>query len=103
MKFCLILCAILATAALCEAASDPVAAELARSAREAENSGQIVRAYLLYGEAASRDPQNTSYLENRNALASAAKLLTKAEVQTADITEDVKAAERNRSDGATSD
>ena len=97
MKICFIFCALLALAITADAATDPVAAELARSAREAESSGQIVRAYLLYGEAATRDPQNSSFRANRDALASAAKLLMKADIQTADVAEDVKAAERNRS------
>lgn len=96
MKFRLIIGAILTLAAVCSAATDPVAAEFARSAREAENSGQIVRAYLLYGEAVARDPQNSSYRANRAALASTAKLLTQAHIETADIAADIKAAERSR-------
>lgn len=98
MKFLLLIfCALLAVAGPCFAAGDPVAAELARTAREAANSGQTVRAYLLYGEALARDPNNSSYRANRDALAPAAKLLTQADVQSADITEDVKEAERHRS------
>lgn len=81
---------------MCEAASDPVAAQLARTAREAQDSGQVVRAYLLFAEASARDPQNSSYRSNRDALASAAKLLMQAQVQSADISEDVKAVERSR-------
>lgn len=50
----------------------------------------------MYEQAALRDPDNSSYRANRDALAPAAKLLVKSQVQTADITEDVKAAERNR-------
>jgi general secretion pathway protein D len=87
---------LLSLAALCQAETDPVAAKLARLAREAANSGQTVRAYLLYGEALARDPNNPSYRANRDALAPAAKLLTQADIQTADVTEDVKEAERNR-------
>jgi general secretion pathway protein D len=75
-------------------AADAVAARLARQAREAENSGQLVRAYLLYAEAAARDPSNLSYRNNRDSLASAASLLTKANIQKADISTDVKAAEK---------
>jgi len=96
LKLPLIACVILAMVATCEAASDPVAAQIARSAHEAEDSGQFVRAYLLYGEALARDPHNSSYRSNRDALAPAAKLLTQAQIQTADISEDVKAAEGSR-------
>lgn len=79
---------------LCRAAGDSVAARLAAQAREAQNSGQLVRAYLLYAEAAARDPKNPSYRENRDALESAAKLLTKADVQREpDISSDVQVAE----------
>lgn len=81
-------------AVACWAASDPVAARLAHEAHEARNSGQIVRAYLLYAEAVARDPQNPSYRADRDALAPAAKLLAKADVQTADISADVDAAEK---------
>ena len=87
---------LLLTATLASGASDPVAATLAREAHDARVSGQVVRAYLLYAEAAARDPRNSTYRANRDALAPAAKLLTKAEIQTADVSTDVKAAERAR-------
>lgn len=98
MKFCFLLWSILALAATCRAATDPLAAELARSAREAQNSGQLVRAYLLFAEASARDPQNSSYRANRDALASPAKLLTQAQIQTGDISADLKEAESHRPD-----
>src|SRR5205823_92311 len=77
---------------------DAVAARLADDAHEALDSGQIVRAYLLYGEAAARDPQNPSYRANRDALAPAAKLLTRAKIQTADadVVAEIVAAEKER-------
>ena len=81
-------------AAICASAADTVAARLAREAHEAETSGQIVRAYPLYAEAAARDPLNPTYRANRDSLASAATLLTKAKIQTADVSPDVKAAEK---------
>jgi general secretion pathway protein D len=62
-------------------AADPGVAALARAADKARNSGQVVRAYLLYAEAAARDPRNESYRENRNALKPLADLLSKAGVQ----------------------
>lgn len=74
--------------------SHAVASHLANLARKAEKSGQTVRAYLLFAEAAARDPQNTSYRSNRDALAAAAKLLTEAHVETTDITNDVHTAEK---------
>lgn len=79
---------------LCRAAGDSVAARLAGQAREAQNSGQLVRAYLLYAEAAARDPKNSSYGANRDALEPAAKLLTKANVQREpDVSSDIQQAE----------
>jgi len=75
-----------------------VAAKLARSANEARNSGRLVRAYMLFAEAAARDSQNPSYRANRDALAPIAKLLSKANVETADISADIKAAEANPSE-----
>ena len=70
-----------------------IAVRLANRARKAAASGQTVRAYLLYAEAAVRDPQNPSYRANRDALAPAAKLLTAAKVQSADIHSEVFSAE----------
>ncbi len=85
---------VLALAALVSSA-DPrnVAAHLAKEARRAQNAGQIVRAYLLYAEAAARDPHTVSYAVNRDALAPAAQLFTKANIESADIAPDIRAAE----------
>lgn len=91
MKLRIFACPLLAAA--CLAASDPIAARLARQAHDAQASGQVVRAYLLYAAAAARDPQNPTYGPNRDALAAAAKLLTKADIQTADISHDMEAAQ----------
>ncbi|HEY1214184.1 MAG TPA: hypothetical protein VGE93_11185, partial [Bryobacteraceae bacterium] len=77
----------------CWAGGDPVAVKLARSANEARNSGRLVRAYMLFAEATARDPQNPTYRANRDALAPVAKLLSKANVETADISGDIKAAQ----------
>ncbi len=71
---------LLSFSVLC-AAADPSAEELARAANKARNSGQLVRAYLLYAEAAARDPKNESYRVNRDGLKPLAKLLTKAGVE----------------------
>lgn len=66
---------------------------LAREAHQAQDSGQLVRAYLLYAEAAARDPHTPGYAANRDALRSIANLLTKANVQAANVDSDVKEAE----------
>lgn len=85
---------VVVAASTCFAAADAVAARLAHEAGEARNAGQLVRAYLLYSEAAARDPQVDSYRENRDALAPLAKLLTSASVETApDIKATIAAAE----------
>jgi type II secretory pathway component GspD/PulD (secretin) len=78
----------------CWAAGNDVAARLARAAKQAEDNNQIVRAYLLYAAAAARDPQNGTYRANRDALAPAAKLLSKAQIETADITKDLEEIEK---------
>src|SRR3954463_15317395 len=79
--------------------ADSVASKLARQAEQARKSGQIVGAYLLYSEAAARDPHNPTYTANRDALASAARLLSKANVQDADVSAEVKAAEAKEETG----
>lgn len=96
MKLRIVGCALIAL--VCSAAHDDVAARLAKQAREAQNSGQFVRAYLLYAEAAARQPNNPSYRANRDALTSIAKLLTKAQIENADISADIKAAEQAHRD-----
>src|SRR5436305_843692 len=70
--------------------ADSVALRLAREAEKARDSGHVVRAYLLYSEAAARDPHNPTYVSNRDALAAGAKLLTKAEVENANVSDEVK-------------
>lgn len=87
---------LLVLAATCWAAGDSVAARLAKQAKKAFESGEIVRAYLLYAEAFARDPQNASYRRNRDELQPAAMLLTKANVQTADISQDLAIAKAER-------
>lgn len=79
---------------VCLWAGDPVAARLGREAHEAQESAQLVRAYLLYAEAAARDPSNPTYRANRDALASVTSLLTKADIEKADIAADINSAEQ---------
>ncbi|HEX4232257.1 MAG TPA: type II and III secretion system protein [Bryobacteraceae bacterium] len=92
LKLGILIC--LVAVATCFAANDPVAARLARAAESARDSGQLVHAYLLYAEAAARDPRVDSYRQNRDALAPVAKLLTAAQVEPApDIKAEIQAAE----------
>jgi hypothetical protein len=84
---------LLAAASYCAAAND-VAERIAHAAKTAEDNNQIVRAYLLYAAAAARDPQNPGYRANRDALAPAAKLLSKAEIQNADISKELEEIEK---------
>jgi type II secretory pathway component GspD/PulD (secretin) len=91
LKLRIILSAFLALTSL--TAADAVAARLAREARQAQNSGQLVRAYLLFAEAVARDPRNPTYRADRDALAPAAQLLSKAKIETANISADIQAAE----------
>ena len=62
-------------------AADPTAGQLAREARAAQNAGLIVRAWMLYAEAARLDPKNVSYLTNREALAPLAHMMMQAGFQ----------------------
>jgi len=61
--------------------ADPTAAQLAREARKAQNAGLIVRAWILYAEAARLDPKNASYLTKRDALAPLARTMSQAGFQ----------------------
>lgn len=76
--------------------ADSQAGRLAHRAEQARGSGQIVSAYLLYAEAASLEPKNARYTSNRDALAPAAKLLSKMELDTPNK-EDVAAAKEEES------
>ena len=91
LKLRIVLSAFIALTSL--TAADRVATRLAREAREAQSAGQLVRAYLLFAEAAAREPRNPTYRADRDALASIAQLLTKAKVETANVSADIKAAE----------
>ncbi len=54
-------------------------------------AGSTVRAYLLYKEAATLDPLNEKYRENRDELEPLAKLLLDKQLEDADIQPDIKA------------
>lgn len=83
--------------ALCCTAGDGIAERIARAAKQAEDNNEVVRAYLLYSAACARDPQNATYRANRDALAPAAKLLTKTEVQSANVSKELAEIEKESS------
>jgi general secretion pathway protein D len=87
--------ACLLTAFACWAAtSQEVAQQLAARALKAQLSGETVRAYLLFSEAAKRDPRNPTYRAGRDSLATAAKLLRDNDIESADVSADIKEAEQ---------
>jgi general secretion pathway protein D len=58
-------------------ADDPSAAELYKRGRQAEKKGHIAQAYLLYSEAAAKDPNNHLYWERSQAVRTRAALEAK--------------------------
>ena len=65
----------LVLAPLCLGAGpEPDAAQLFREGQKAEKAGQTVRAYLLYAEAAAKDPQSPAYWMHAQALRPAAMM-----------------------------
>jgi general secretion pathway protein D len=62
--------------------AEATAPQLAREARKAQNAGLVVRAWMLYSEAARIDPANPAYRTERDALAPFARMLAQAGVQT---------------------
>ncbi len=58
-------------------ADDPSAAELFKRGRQAEKKGHIAQAYLLYSEAAAKDPNNHLYWDRSQAVRTRAALEAK--------------------------
>ena len=58
-------------------AAEPTAAELFRQGKLAERAGDVVRAYLLYSEAAAKDPGHLEYWARSQALRTQAALQAK--------------------------
>lgn len=58
-----------------EPSAPPKAQDLFRQAEKAERDGQVVRAYVLYAEAAAADPANIEYWSRAQALRPAASLI----------------------------
>jgi general secretion pathway protein D len=76
-------------------ASGPdLAKRLAERARSARDAGEIVRAYLLYNEAARLDPSEASYPASRDGLAPAANLLMKTQLEEPVVAADIAAVEK---------
>lgn len=93
LHFRILLC--LAGSLACWAAGGAdVARQLAARALKAQISGETLRAYLLFAEAAKRDPGNPTYRADRDSLESAAKLLRNGGIESADISGDIKEAEQ---------
>ena len=92
--------AVFCLACLAWAAPSPqaVAKRLAERARTARDSGEIVRAYLLYNEAARRDPSNPSYAASRDGLAPAANLLMKTQLEDPVVAADIARIEKEETD-----
>jgi len=89
----LVFCGI--AAVLAWAASGPdIAKRLAQKAKSARDGGEVVRAYLLFSEAAKRDPAEPSYKSGRDALAATATLLMKTQLEQPVVTADIVAVER---------
>jgi hypothetical protein len=63
--------------ALALSAAEPSAADLFRQAKLAERAGDVVRAYLLYAEAAAKDPSHLEYWARSQALRTRAALQAK--------------------------
>jgi hypothetical protein len=89
----LVFCCMAAVLALGASGPD-IAKRLAQRAKSARDAGEVVRAYLLYGEAAKRDPVAPSYKAGRDALAATATLLMKTQLEQPVVTADIAAVEK---------
>src|ERR1700679_3645249 len=80
--------------ALGEPSGPGVAKRLAERARSARDAGEVVRAYMLYNEAARRDPSNPTYAASRDGLAPAANLLMKTQLEDPVVAADIARIEK---------
>lgn len=78
--------------------SASIAKRLAERARSARDVGDVVRAYMLYNEAARRDPSTASYAASRDGLAPAANLLMKTQLEEPVVAADIAAIEREETE-----
>jgi len=95
-RFLVIFC--LAVLAYGAASASDIAKRLADRARNARDAGEVVRAYLLYNEAARRDPSNASYPASRDALAPTANLLMQTQLEDPVLAADIAAVEKEAAD-----
>jgi hypothetical protein len=85
---------------LAESNEIQVARVLAEEATACETAGEIVRPYLLYTEAAKRDPGNVKYRNGRDKLAAVAGLLMRSKLERpTNISRDIKIAELQSAQG----
>jgi hypothetical protein len=75
-----------------------IAKRLAERARSARDAGEVVRAYMLYNEAARRDPSNPSYAASRDGLAPAVNLLMKTQLEDPVVAADIARVEKEETD-----
>jgi general secretion pathway protein D len=66
----------------------PTAEQLFRQAQKAEHDGEIVKAYVLYAEAAAADPTNLSYWSRAQALRPAASMMDPSPPKLPDLSSD---------------
>ena len=72
-----------------------IAKRLAERARLARDAGDVVRAYMLYNEAAKRDPTNPSYAASRDGLAPTANLLMQTQLTEPVVAADIAKIEKD--------
>jgi hypothetical protein len=69
----------------CLLAEDPSAWELYEQGREAEKAGRMAEAYLMYAEAAAKEPQNKTYWQRTQAVQSRAALQSRPQAKIPEI------------------
>jgi general secretion pathway protein D len=85
VKFCGLLCGLVLAVAAWGAVS---AEQIFLQAQKAEKAGQIVRAYLLYAQAAAAEPGNLAYWERAQALRPMASLMKESQPPPTDLAPD---------------
>ena len=68
---------VLAVRLLAQDSPEPSAWELYEQGRDAEKAGHMAQAYLMYAEAAAKDPRNKTYWERTQAVQSRAAMEAK--------------------------
>jgi general secretion pathway protein D len=96
LRFLVFLCVAFVAAAA--PSGTAIAKRLAERARTARDAGEVVRAYLLYNEAARRDPSISSYAASRDGLAPAANLLMKTQLEDPVVAADIARVEKEETD-----